>query len=85
MLGKQGWRLMMNPNSLCAKVLKGKYYHQGDFLTAQKKNTPPTHVVLFWQAAKPWSWGSSALEMAHQQIFGRTVGSQTPLATNLYA
>jgi hypothetical protein len=38
MLGKQGWRLMMNPDSLCARVLKGKYYPQGDFLTAGKKN-----------------------------------------------
>jgi len=27
MLWKQGWRLIENPNSLCAKVLKGRYYH----------------------------------------------------------
>jgi hypothetical protein len=36
-LGKQGWRLMMRPNSLCAKVLKGKYYLHGDFISATKK------------------------------------------------
>jgi len=37
MLGKQGWRLLMRPDSLCAKVLKGKYYADGDFLNATKK------------------------------------------------
>jgi hypothetical protein len=29
---------MMKSDSLCARVLKGKYYPQGDFLTAGKKN-----------------------------------------------
>jgi hypothetical protein len=37
MLGKQGWRLMSNPDSLCARVLKGKYFPQGDFMSAGKK------------------------------------------------
>jgi hypothetical protein len=37
MLGKQGWRLLTKTDSLCAKVLKGKYFPQGDFLTARKK------------------------------------------------
>ena len=37
MLGKQGWRLMVNPESLCARVLKGKYYHTSDFMSATKK------------------------------------------------
>jgi len=37
MLGKQGWRLMTNPDSLCARVLKGKYYPQGDFMSVGKK------------------------------------------------
>jgi hypothetical protein len=37
MLGKQGWRLMMNPDSLCARVLKGKYFPHGNFMTAGKK------------------------------------------------
>jgi hypothetical protein len=27
MLGKQGWRLLTRPDSLCARTLKGKYYH----------------------------------------------------------
>ena len=37
MLAKQGWRLLTNPESLCAKVLKGRYYHDSDFLAATKK------------------------------------------------
>jgi len=37
MLGKQGWRLIKRPNSLCAQVLKGKYYPNSDFLSATKK------------------------------------------------
>lgn len=37
MLGKQGWRLMTRPASLCAKVLKGRYYPDGDFLSCTRK------------------------------------------------
>lgn len=37
MLGKQGWRLMTRPDSLCARVLKGKYYPHTDLLSATKK------------------------------------------------
>jgi hypothetical protein len=37
MLGKQGWRLLMRPDSLCVKVLMGKYYPTSDFLSATKK------------------------------------------------
>jgi hypothetical protein len=36
MLAKQGWRLLTDPNSLCARVLKGRYYPQSDFWNATK-------------------------------------------------
>ena len=39
MLGKQGWRLMTNPESLCARVLKGKYFPNCDFMATTKKKT----------------------------------------------
>jgi hypothetical protein len=42
MLGKQGWRLMTKPDSLCARVLKGKYFPQGEFMNAGKRKMPLT-------------------------------------------
>jgi hypothetical protein len=34
MLAKQAWRLLTGPNSLCARVLKAKYFLNGDLLSA---------------------------------------------------
>ena len=31
LLAKQGWRLVMNPSSLCARVLSSKYYIRSNF------------------------------------------------------
>ena len=46
MLGKQGWRILTRPDSLCARTLKGKYYHNSSFLSAKRKcNSSHT-----WQA-----------------------------------
>lgn len=43
MLGKQGWRLITRPDALCTKVIKGKYFVHGNFLTAtRKKNNSET-------------------------------------------
>jgi hypothetical protein len=38
MLGKQAWRLIDRPVSLCARVLKGRYFHDTNFLSATRKN-----------------------------------------------
>ncbi|GJN27805.1 hypothetical protein PR202_gb15857 [Eleusine coracana subsp. coracana] len=46
MLGKQGWRLMEKPQSLCARTLKGRYYHDGDFMSAARKK----HASHVWRA-----------------------------------
>jgi hypothetical protein len=37
MLAKQGWRLLQNPDSLCAKVLQAKYYREKTCLEAKPK------------------------------------------------
>ena len=37
MLAKQTWRLINQPDSLCARVLKAKYYPQGNILKAGSK------------------------------------------------
>lgn len=38
MLAKQGWRLLTCPESLCARVLKAKYFPHSDVLGAQAKD-----------------------------------------------
>lgn len=40
MLAKQGLRLMKNPNSLVAKILKAKYYPKTKFLHSKLGNNP---------------------------------------------
>lgn len=46
MLGKQGWRLLTRPDSLCARVLKVWYYHEGNFLDSSRKK----HASHTWRA-----------------------------------
>lgn len=36
MLGKQAWRLLENPSSLCARVLKGRYFPDGDIFSPRR-------------------------------------------------
>ena len=37
MLAKHGWRLLSKPDSLCARVLKGKYFYDRGFMEAGRK------------------------------------------------
>jgi hypothetical protein len=46
MLAKQGWRLITDPESLCARVLRAKYYPNGDILKAG----PKTGSSFTWQS-----------------------------------
>ena len=40
MLAKQGWRLLSNPDSLCAKVFKARYYPNSDVLNSKLGCSP---------------------------------------------
>jgi hypothetical protein len=35
LLAKHSWRLLTNPESLCSRVLRARYFSRGDFLGAQ--------------------------------------------------
>jgi ribonuclease HI len=47
---KQGWRLIQNPDSLAAKILKEKYYPHGEFLDASLGRQPSYVWKSFWNA-----------------------------------
>jgi hypothetical protein len=55
MLAKQGWRLLMDPESLCAQVLRAKYYPDGNLLSVVEKpgiSYSWRSIVLGFQAIK---------------------------------
>jgi hypothetical protein len=45
-LAKQGWHLLTEPESLCARVLKARYYRENDFLSA----TCPKRASYTWRS-----------------------------------
>lgn len=48
LLGKQGWRIMTRPESLCTRVLKGRYFHNSEFLecTSKRKASYTWRAIL---------------------------------------
>lgn len=64
LLGRQAWRLIEKPNSLCARVLKAKYYPNGSLLdTAFPSAQSPTwkamvHGVDLLRKGVCWRIGS---------------------------
>jgi hypothetical protein len=52
LLAKQGWRLLKFPKSLVARVMKAKYYPEGDFLTAQLGRRPSFAWRSIFQARR---------------------------------
>jgi hypothetical protein len=52
LLSKQIWRLLQNPNSLAAKILKAKYYPSCSILEASIGNRP-SYVWRSFMAAQP--------------------------------
>lgn len=64
LLAKQGWRLMMDPDSLCARFLRSRYYPNGSFLEASLGARPS----YAWRSI---IFGRQLLEKG----FRRTIGS----------
>jgi hypothetical protein len=56
LLGKHGWRLITNPESLCSQVLKGRYYPDSEFL----QETAPKRSSATW---RPIVAGREALQL----------------------
>lgn len=56
MLGKQGWRLMTDPNSFTSILLKAKYFPRCDFVGAQLGHNP-SFSCFSWRSI----WSSKAL------------------------
>lgn len=77
MLSKQTWRLLNNPDSLCAQVLRAKYYPDGKLLNAGPKKALLTPGRAFLQDYKLLSVDTFG-ELAQEKklTFGRTIGSQ---------
>lgn len=46
MLGKQGWRFLINPDSLVTRVYKARYFGDSDFLNANLGNNP----IFIWHS-----------------------------------
>lgn len=61
MLGKQGWRLLTEPDSLCARVLKGIYFPQGDFWNA----IAPRSASVTWRSIL---YGRDLLKQGNQVL-----------------
>lgn len=59
MLARQGWRLLMAPESLCAQVLEAKYFPDGNILTASQW-TDQYFIVM--EKHFEGAWGIKALK-----------------------
>ncbi|KAK3187995.1 hypothetical protein Dsin_027556 [Dipteronia sinensis] len=55
LLAKQGWRILKNPDSLVARVLKGCYFSRGGFMDASKKDS----YSFVWKSI---IWGKGILD-----------------------
>lgn len=75
MLAKQAWRLLIKPDSLCAEVLKGRYYPDGDVLQAGCPASSSATWKLYALAGMPLKrdWFEE-LGMVGLLRFGTTIG-----------
>ena len=50
MLGKQGWKLLSDPNALISHIYKARCYPRGDFLKASLGNNPSFTWRSIWSS-----------------------------------
>lgn len=50
MLGKQGWKLIFNPDSMADRILKDKYYPRGEFMDAMVGHNPSYTWCSIWSS-----------------------------------
>jgi hypothetical protein len=78
MLGKQACRLMTNPTSLCARILKGKYFPFLIYYMQIKESIPHIHGVQFMMENTCCRKAlSSGLEMGKTPKSGKIIGFLT--------
>lgn len=61
LLARQGWRLLQNPDSLCARVLKSKYYPRGELMD----------TVFASDASQAWRGIEHGLELLKKGLIWR--------------
>lgn len=61
LLAKQSWRLLPNPDSLCARVIKSKYYPHGNLLD----------TVFTADASPVWRGIEAGLELLKKGVIWR--------------
>ncbi|XP_057791163.1 uncharacterized mitochondrial protein AtMg00310-like [Salvia miltiorrhiza] len=67
LLAKQAWRLIKFPNSLVARLLKGRYYRNGDMMDA----IPPCNASFSWRSI---CWGGGLLRKGIRWRIGNGTG-----------
>lgn len=57
LLAKQAWWLLVYPDSLCAKLMKTKYYHHGDILDTVFPQSTPVNCQGIMHGLEPLKKG----------------------------
>jgi hypothetical protein len=57
MLAKQVWRIISEPDSLCASILKAKYFPDGDILNCQLKKGSSYTWQSIWAGIQSFKRG----------------------------
>ena len=84
MLAEQAWRILTNPSSLVARVLKARYFPTGDLLNAELGSSPSYSWRSIHSSLEVIRRGTSGeWEMGNKFIYSRIDGSQNLPPTKL--